>query len=143
MIFKKSKKYAFCFAIGSAGYGIIELIWRGRTHWTMLIAGGICFVIFSLIEERMREKSLLTKCMLCSLSITLVELIFGIIFNIILKMNVWDYSKIPLNIFGQICPLYSMLWAGLSLLILPIAKKLNEAERCITEARQPGQTEVE
>ena len=128
MILKKSKKYALCFAVGSIGYGIVELIWRGRTHWTMLIAGGICFVIFSLIEERMREKNMLIKCVLCSLSITLVELIFGIIFNIILKMNVWDYSKIPLNLFGQICPLYSMLWAFLSLLILPIAKKLNEAE---------------
>ena len=127
MILKKSKKYALCFAVGSIGYGIVELIWRGRTHWTMLIAGGICFVIFSLIEERMREKSMLIKCVLCSLSITLVELIFGIIFNIILKMNVWDYSKIPLNLFGQICPLYSMLWAFLSLLILPISKKLNYA----------------
>ena len=119
------KKYAFCFAVGGAGYGIIELIWRGRTHWTMLIAGGICFVIFSVIEERLRERSILTKCVLCSLSITLVELIFGIIFNIILKMNVWDYKKIPLNLLGQICPLYSMLWAFLSLLILPISKKLN------------------
>lgn len=123
--YKSIKKYAVFFSVGSAGYAIIELLWRGRTHWTMLIAGGICFVIFSVIEERMSQSAMITKCVLCSLSITLVELIFGIIFNIILKMNVWDYSKIPLNLLGQICPLYTILWAALSLIFLPLARKLN------------------
>ena len=34
------------FAIGSVLYGTIEILWRGYTHWTMLLAGGICLALF-------------------------------------------------------------------------------------------------
>lgn len=30
--------------------------------------------------------------------------------NLKLKLAVWDYSKMPLNILGQVCPAFSMLW---------------------------------
>lgn len=112
--------------LGGTGYALIELLWRGRTHFSMIIAGGICFISFSLIADMFREKPILYKAVLCSLSVTTVELIFGVIFNIILKMNVWDYSKMPLNLLGQICPLYSLLWGGLSLVFLPVAQFMNK-----------------
>lgn len=48
------------------------------------------------------------------LIITGIELIFGIAFNIILKEQVWDYSNMPLNLFGQICIPFSIAWFGLS-----------------------------
>lgn len=123
---RRIKKYCLFFALGGAGYALIELLWRGRTHFSMIIAGGICFISFSLIADIFREKPILYKAVLCSLSVTTVELVFGVIFNIILKMNVWDYSKMPLNLFGQICPLYSLLWGGLSLIFLPVAQFMNE-----------------
>ena len=28
------------FALGAAGYAALELLWRGRTHWTMALTGG-------------------------------------------------------------------------------------------------------
>ena len=31
--------------IGGALYMGIELLWRGRTHWTMGLVGGRCFVL--------------------------------------------------------------------------------------------------
>ena len=123
---RRIKKYCLFFALGGAGYALIELLWRGRTHFSMIIAGGICFISFSLIADIFREKPILYKAVLCSLSVTTVELVFGVIFNIILKMNVWDYSKMPLNLFGQICPIYSLLWGGLSLIFLPVAQFMNE-----------------
>lgn len=123
---RRIKKYCLFFVLGGTGYALIELLWRGRTHFSMIIAGGICFISFSLIADMFREKPILYKAVLCSLSVTTVELIFGVIFNIILKMNVWDYSKMPLNLFGQICPLYSLLWGGLSLVFLPVAQFMNE-----------------
>lgn len=126
-VMRTLKKYAVCFAIGGVGYGIIELIWRRRTHWTMIIAGGICFVIFSLIEQSYRYAPLLAKASLCALGVTAVELVFGVLFNLILKMNVWDYSKMPFNILGQICPLYTLLWGGLSVLFLHLAGRINKA----------------
>ena len=122
---KLLKKYATFFLIGSIGYGIIELLWRRRTHFTMLLAGGICFILFSLIAEKQKTKPLAIKAALTALCITAVELIFGVIFNIILKMQVWDYSAQPLNLFGQICPLYTLLWGILALIFLPIADLIN------------------
>ena len=122
---KNIKKYAVFFAIGGAGYAVIELLWRGRTHWTMVIAGGICFIIFSIIAEKFKDKSLLLKATLAALVVTAVELIFGIIFNMLLGMGIWDYSNVPFNFLGQICLLFTLLWGGLSILFLPIADVLN------------------
>lgn len=122
---KKLKKNVICFTIGGIGYAIIELIWRKHTHWTMVIAGGICFIIFSRIAERFKEKPLAYKAVLCSLAVTGVELIFGIVFNIVFRMNVWDYSNIPFNFLGQICLLFSMIWCALGFAFLPLAEKLN------------------
>ena len=37
-------KYLFLLDVGGLLYILIELIWRGRSHWTMFLLGGICFV---------------------------------------------------------------------------------------------------
>ncbi|MBQ7337900.1 MAG: hypothetical protein IJW40_11940 [Clostridia bacterium] len=118
-------KYAVFFIIGGLGYALLELSWRGRTHWTMVLAGGICFVIFSLISERFSRRGLLFKSLLCAVSITAVEFIFGLICNVQLHMNVWDYSEVPYNLMGQICPPFFALWWLLGLLFLPLADMLN------------------
>ena len=118
---KISKTYFSLFCIGGALYGIIEILWRGHTHPSMISAGGICFVLFSKIGEKLRNTGLFFKALLGSIVITFIELIFGVIFNIILKKNVWDYSKMPMNFLGQICFLYSFFWFLLSLIGIPFA----------------------
>ena len=122
---KKLKKYALLFTIGAIGYGAIEVVWRGNTHWSMLIAGGICFILFSLVAEKFKEKNILLKAAICAVGVTAVEFVFGVIFNIMLKMNVWDYSHIPLNLLGQVCPLFTILWAGIAIAFLPLAEVIN------------------
>ncbi len=119
------KKKMVFFVSGGIGYGIIELIWRGRTHWTMIIAGGICFVLFSLIAEKCKKRTLIYKSSLCALGVTAIEFIFGVIFNILLKMNVWDYSGMPFNVHGQVCLLYTLLWGVLGAMVLPVADMMN------------------
>ena len=123
---KKLKKYALLFTIGAIGYGAIEVVWRGNTHWSMLIAGGICFILFSLVAEKFKEKNILLKAAICAVGVTAVEFVFGVIFNIMLKMNVWDYSHIPLNLLGQVCPLFTILWAGIAIAFLPLAEVINK-----------------
>ena len=113
------------FSIGGVGYAVIEILWRGRTHWTMVIAGGVCFVIFSRIAEKFKRSPLVIKAMIAALGVTLIELLFGVVFNIIFGMGVWDYSSNRFNILGQICPLFSLLWALLALVFVPIAEALN------------------
>ena len=55
---KNFKKYSLFFTIGAIGYAAIEIIWRGFTHWSMMIAGGLCFVLFSFVEEMLKEKEM-------------------------------------------------------------------------------------
>ena len=72
---KEFKRYAVFFIIGAVGYGLIEIWWRGYTHWSMLIAGGICFSLFSKIAEKMKRIPLIVKAIVCALAVTAVELI--------------------------------------------------------------------
>ena len=129
MSIRSFKKYALLFFIGAAGYAAIETIWRGYTHWSMVIAGGICFILFSLVAKRMKGRSIFLKAAVCALCITAVEFIFGLIFNVALKMNVWDYSSVPFNIHGQVCLLYTLLWGVLGAMVLPIADMMDRKLR--------------
>ena len=124
---ERIKNFVLFFAIGAIGYALIELLWRQRTHWTMMLAGGICFVLFSVIAKRMKGANIFLKCAVAAISVTAVEFVFGVIFNLFLKMDVWDYSEMPFNLMGQICPTFTLLWFALSLLMLPVAEKINDS----------------
>lgn len=104
------------FLTGSCAYPTLEMIWRGRTHYSMAIAGGVClYLINKVCCEKMRKKSISVRCFAGSAIITSVELATGVIINDWMGCNVWDYSDLPLNIGGQVCLPYSLLWFGLSL----------------------------
>ena len=115
------RREAVIFIIGAVGYGLIELLWRGRTHPTMLAAGGICFLLFSHIAHLFSGKPLIFKALLSALAVTAVELAFGMVFNVAFKMKVWDYSELPLNFMGQICLLFTALWGVLGFIFVPFA----------------------
>lgn len=101
--------------IGGLIYAMIELVFRGRTHWTMLIVGGLCFWLIGLVNEVMPWKVAFWKqCLLGSLIVTAVEFFSGCIINLGLGWNVWDYSNLPLNLLGQICLPFSLLWVLIS-----------------------------
>ena len=120
------KRTALIFTIGAIGYGAIELLWRGHTHPTMMLAGGISFLTFSFIAKAMLRLPLIVKAVTAAFAVTVIELIFGLILNVWLKMGIWDYSAIPLNLLGQICPLFSLFWCGLAFLFIPLAAKFNK-----------------
>ncbi len=105
------------FLFGGIGYNLIEIIWRGYTHISMTIAGGICFLIMFLIKLYLPYKKIAVRALISALAITIIELVFGIVFNIILGMNVWDYSDAPLNILGQICLHYTFLWFVIAIIV--------------------------
>ena len=95
----------------------------------MLSAGGICFVFFAKLNEKLKTVGLFIKALIGSAFITTVEFIFGILFNVVLKKNVWDYSAMPFNIGGQICAMYSFYWLVLSFLFMPLADKIRSKTR--------------
>ena len=118
---KKIRENSIVFATGAAGYSLLEILWRGFTHWTMAIAGGLCFCIIYFLQDRCRKDCQFIKCCKGMLVITGVEFLIGYIVNIKLCWNVWDYSDRFAHIKGQICPLFMRLWFGLSFLIFPLA----------------------
>ena len=108
-------KYFFLFSFGGIVYVLIEMLWRGYSHWSMFILGGICFVLLGLINKKYTwDIPLLIQMLIGTFIITLMEFIFGCIFNLLLNLNVWDYYDLPFNIMGQICLPYMFLWFLLS-----------------------------
>ena len=119
MTLKQAKQQLLLFAFGSTSYAGIELLWRKRTHWTMAVTGGICFCTLYKVYEKVGQLSLWKKCALGSSIITGIEFAAGCIINLKFGLGVWDYSKTPLNVLGQICLPYSALWG---LLCIPIVQ---------------------
>ncbi len=111
----KSRIYLYVFLIGAVLYSAIEVAFRGHTHWTMFLSGGVIFLLIYLMNKYIRTNSLTVRCLLSCGIITTIELIVGIIVNIIFKMNVWDYSNQPFNFLGQICPVFSAAWFIISI----------------------------
>lgn len=111
------------FLAGSCGYPALELIWRGHTHYSMALAGGLCVVLINRVCcERMAGSPLPARCVMGSVIITGVELAVGAVFNGWMGLKVWDYSSMPLNFMGQICLPYSLLWCGLSLPVMALCR---------------------
>lgn len=102
------------FTVGGFSYGLVEIAWRGATHISMFVVGGLCFLIIGSLDEHGMSMSLLTQSVLSAAIITSAELISGIIINIVMELNVWDYSALPLNLMGQICLPFTILWMIIS-----------------------------
>ena len=110
----KSAERIFAFLIGGSAYVSIELLYKGQSHITMFFAGAICFLLLHMLEERLSEVGLLYRCIIYASIITGVEFVFGLVFNVFLGMNIWDYSERPLNILGQVCPTFFAAWLAIS-----------------------------
>lgn len=108
-------KHFILFSIGGIAYLITELLWRGSSHWSMFILGGACFLIVGLINEKSRGNiPLLLQMLISAIIITALEFLTGYIVNIRMGLGVWDYYRMPYNIMGQVCLMYSILWFFLS-----------------------------
>lgn len=106
------------FCIGALGYGGLEIAVRGHTHWTMLLAGGVCLLGLWRISLVLAGVPLLLRCAAGALFITGVELAAGLLCNRCLHWAVWDYSDQWGNLWGQICPQFTFYWFLLSIPLL-------------------------
>ena len=104
-------KHLLLFLVGGIMYILMEILWRGYSHWSMLMLGGFCFVLIGLINEVIPwEMPLWKQGIIAAVIITALEFVTGCIVNLWLGWNVWDYSDVPLNFYGQICLPFSLLW---------------------------------
>jgi len=113
---KQLSKNLGLFAIGGILYYSIEMLWRGYSHISMFFVGAICFVLIGLINEHLSFQTPLWKQQLiAAVIVTGIEFIAGVILNVWLHLDIWDYSILPFNLMGQISLQYSIIWLLLSL----------------------------
>lgn len=115
MQLKQILKLCVLALIGGITYMLIELAWRGYNHISMFILGSICFLLLGGINEFLPwELGFVWQMLIGAGIVTILELIFGIVVNVWLELEVWDYSNLPFNFMGQICLPFSFAWTLLS-----------------------------
>lgn len=120
VIQKKILKNIFIFNIFGTIYFILEILYRGYSHPTMYLVGGICGFFIGMINEITPKMKMLYQMLLGSIIITLLEFISGYILNIKLGLGIWDYSNLRFNFMGQICLEFWVCWFILSYLIVKL-----------------------
>ena len=107
------------FLFGAVLYAAIEILWRGHTHWTMAVLGGLLFLLLGGLNNWLPwDMPLLWQIIIGTAIVTAAEFVAGCILNLWLGLEIWDYSNLPGNILGQICPQFTLAWAGLSLIAI-------------------------
>ena len=116
-------KNCLLFYTGGTVYLSLELLYRGRSHGSMFLAGGLCFLLIGHMNRVEPKLPLPLRAIVGALIVTTVELGTGMVFN--RQYQVWDYRDQPGNFMGQICPLFSALWIPLSLAASLLFQKMD------------------
>lgn len=112
---RKATELVVLFVVGGLAYCLLEIAWRGRTHWTMFVLSGLLFLLIGGINESFPwEMPLFLQGVYGAVMVTVAEFFAGLVLNVWLKLDVWDYSDMPFNLLGQICLPFSLLWVLLS-----------------------------
>lgn len=111
---------------GGTIYFLLEVVFktlRGKPEqisWTMLVLA----ILLTIPVERCGEQlpwnvPLWLQALACAVLVTAVELAAGLILNIWLRLDIWDYSHLPFNLWGQICPQFAAVWWFLCMVFIP------------------------
>ncbi len=110
------------FILGGIFYGVTEILYRGYTHWSMVLTGGLVAFTFYMMSPFLFTMNVFAAALTGAVIITFYEFSMGIIVNLWLGWEVWDYSALPGNILGQICPRYTLYWFLLCLAFFSLIK---------------------
>ena len=112
---------------GGTVYFLLEVAYKtisgrpGAISWTMLVlAVALCVPVERCGAELPWDCPLWLQALCCAALVTAAELAAGVVLNLWLGLGVWDYSKMPGNLLGQICPQFALLWWGLCFLFIPV-----------------------
>ena len=106
-------KKCMLFYLGGCAYMGLEVLWRGWSHGSMFMAGGLCFLLIGHLGEVEPRLPVPLRAAAGALVITMVELGTGLAVN--RDYRIWDYRGRPGNLWGQICPLFTLLWIPVAL----------------------------
>lgn len=112
---------------GGTVYYLLEVVYKTATghperiSWTMLVVA----ILLTVPVERCGAElpwscPLWLQAVACATLVTAVELVAGLILNVWLGLGVWDYSQLPGNLWGQICPQFAAVWWVICLVFIPV-----------------------
>ena len=67
------------FVLGGSAYGLMEVLFRGHTHWTMVITGGACILTLYLLSGWLMSIPLILAAASGALIVTAYEFCVGMI----------------------------------------------------------------
>lgn len=95
-------------------YCMIEILFRGWSHWSMFVLTGFLgvFCVDSINNTLSFDCDYIVQILISTILCTIGEGISGIILNVWLQLNVWDYSKMTFGtfFFGQCNVLFCFAW---------------------------------
>ena len=95
-------------------YCMIEILFRGWSHWSMFVLAGFLgvFCVDSVNNVLSFDCDYIVQILISTILCTIGEGISGIIFNVWLQLNVWDYSNMPWGtfFFGQCNVVFCIAW---------------------------------
>ena len=103
-------EYGIMFLLGCFIYSLLEIAARGYTHWTMTLLGGIVGMLLYRLHGTAPRHTLLLQALSGAFIITALEMVVGVLDNLVLQWHVWSYREMPWNVYGQICLPFSVLW---------------------------------
>lgn len=127
-IFKYIFRIAILFLVSGFIYYNCELLYRGYSHILMLFLAGLCGVLFIDAPNNIYsfELGYLKQITISTVLCTIAEGICGLIANVWLKMNIWDYSNLPGSFFFNQCNIFFVgIWALIVAIGIPICDFIN------------------
>ena len=122
---KRVSEIVFLMAAGGSIYYLIEIGFRGYSHWTMFVLGGLALAFCSFQGEVMRwSEPMWLQIVRAVLFLTSLEFATGIICNKWLKIGIWDYADQPFQLWGQICLPFVVMFSGLLFLAIVLGGML-------------------
>jgi len=118
---RRASEILFIWTLGGSIYYLLEIAFRGFSHWSMFILGGSVLLFCTVQGQAMRwTEPLWLQIVRAVLFVTALEFATGIIVNKWLRLDIWDYSDQPLNLWGQICVPFMILFSGLIAIAIPV-----------------------
>lgn len=121
-------KYVLMFITGGLSYYLLECLWRGHSYGSMFLVAGACFLLIGVINDRCRKYRIqpILQIAITVVCMTMIEFVSGVFLNLYLGLGVWDYSDLPLNVFGQVCVSYMLLWIPLSFAAIGLDNRMKD-----------------
>ncbi|NLW92809.1 MAG: hypothetical protein GXY34_14570 [Syntrophomonadaceae bacterium] len=96
-------------------YFTLEGFWRGWTNITMLFVGGLCGVIVGSLNEYPDYINLKVwqQTLVAWPLVLIVEFVSGLVLNVWLGLQIWDYTGTLGSLYGQVSLPYALLWLPL------------------------------